>query len=778
MLMQHHTGTRLVAVICLMFIFASAICAESSNYDLLLGLGDFDSCKFSRVSGIDHLGIVPTDNVNVADGWTLSFVDSYPADGDYSLSDLGGHVLKIVNSTSFAGSGNAYLQQGKSYQYVGLKYNPDTPKKAQVYSTVKSLSRYPDETFASGDKLIFHVDRIIASNFSASNPPTVSIGMFSVAPTAVKVSVNMSKGYAENVSCELTMSGQYYVSPYIEMRLKKGPASSTVPGILFTGAHLWVQKSGSSTIRLEEEIPYSANRAMSTQKLCYGETYMPARYAAKNYDHIMVSAWDYPSFPLLRKLNPDVKLYLYQATGATESTNAARWCISPLKIEDVALNNPEWLYPQTSPAIDNDPATSSSFPNSAYVGKYLNIVGQAERYALRLSNKQYQDAWVSQAILNAKAIGADGIWIDEGSCLKLASDGAQRDTWEVQQFIHSIMPKLRAAGLACVYMDVIANLDGSMGYCGSYTDALFNPSWTPTAQLPESAGYSANTPQNTPDYFFRENSFMFNNYGYNSSYWLKCINDADIVAKWNSNISSDYSKHIFYDVQQEDTDEHPAINRNGKAGWATYALANFLLCKNDYVSFGCGTGRFNGNNYYDTEIDYAITKKLGTPYGPSWPVGGNQYVRMRNYVGDGQDALGGIVVVNANTKKSYIYTIQDNCVDENDVTYLAGTRISILPNMGKVFLNSPDISVEISASTSSVTPGQTVTITTKYKNNKSVAVTQLLLQVAVPEGLQYVSGSSESSGGRYDSNTRTVSWTVSKVGAKSSGTKTFKAKVL
>ena len=678
--------TKLICIIAVSFLYASTVSAQSDYYDLLLGLGDFNKCTYSRVSGINKHGVVPADNLKIADGWTVSIVDSYPADGDISLNELNGHIFKLVNSKIFTDDGKAFLEDNKSYQYIGMRYNPENAMKSQLYSTVRSLQKYPEETFQPGDKVIFQVDRIISSNFDTPNPPRVAIGIITTAPSFVKVQIDMSKGFVDNVSCTLDILYPTYVLPNIEIRLQKKTPTGKNPGILFTGARLWVQRKNSSQIMPEEAIPYTRNRTLQTQK-SYSNV-DSVRYLAKNYDVATTNAWEYPVFPVLRKLNPNVKICLYQTTSAVESNEAVRWTISPFKIEDVAIDHPDWLYPQSDPPLKNDPDKNPNLPDSLYVGKYVNTNGLFCNYATRLSNKQFQNEWTRVVIEKAKAIDADGILIDEASCLRFSRDGVQRDTWESQQFIHAVIPKLRVAGLTSVILDPQANLDGSRGWRGDYTEVFHNPFWKPTSALPASAGYSANTPENTPDTFFREYSFLFCNYGYDSEYWLRCINDAKIVASWNAKLPKQTQKYIYYDIQQEDTADHPAFNKDGKAGWATFAFASFLLCNNEYVYYGSGLGQTSGNYYDDTKIDYSITKKLGLPDGEDLPIDNNKYFRMRKYRADGQGGIGGIVVVNGDTSKRYTFSLPADAIDENGKFYNAGDKINFLPNMGRILINA------------------------------------------------------------------------------------------
>ena len=134
--------------------------AETVNFDLLLGIGDFDECYFNKIYGIDtRYGTVPTDNLKVSNGWSV----------EYILADQELYTFKLVTKSTFTGNGNAYMSDGKSYQYMGLNNTTADLKYAFLYSNVESYPNWLDETFTPGDKLVFHLDELIASNFISDN---------------------------------------------------------------------------------------------------------------------------------------------------------------------------------------------------------------------------------------------------------------------------------------------------------------------------------------------------------------------------------------------------------------------------------------------------------------------------------------------------------------------------------------------------------------------------------------------------------------------------------
>ncbi|MCX6344477.1 MAG: hypothetical protein NT018_05310 [Armatimonadetes bacterium] len=746
----------------------SGVYAQANNFDLLFGLGDFEKCNYSRVLELDTFGVTPTSNLSVANSWTVSI--------DLAYKDS--YICKIVNSSNFTADGRNYIEKGKSYQYVGINNTPGHTQSAEIYISAQSNPNYLDETLHVGDSIILHLDRIISSNF-VSGHQSVSIGMFyTVAGDDTQHSkstvVDLSAGFRDNVEFTLTVPNVTSVRPSISLFLNDRASTGKTTGILLSGAKVFVVRNGKTVVD-NEEVPYTRNRTIQTNIVEWYNKSLPLSIAAKNYDHISAMASEYPYFPILRKLNPSIKIYIYQGgMDVNDHIRPARWCVTPFKMDYVVAKHPGWLWPQTNPKLGPDPDSGNE-----YAAKYLNA-GYVDRYWIsKVSDKTYQDEWANNVIALAKTVGADGVFIDTCLVLRIERDGALRQTWEVQQFLHGVIPKLRTAGLTSIVNNAQQNLDGLGGWDGDIAEVYYNPSWKPTTALPESAGYSSNTPDNTPDAFFREYSFIGYNFSYSSSYWLRCINDAKIVSAWNAILPKEKAKRIAYSVKQYDTANNPAYDSNGKPGWIPFSLASFLLCNNEFISLGISYPASDGN-YVDAMADFSITKRLGIPDGEDKPINDNMYFRMRKYRADGEGASGGIVVVNADTRQSYAFSLPFDAVDDTGKLHLAGSKIEFLPNMGRILIitsPSAEISIELIVSTTSVTPGQTVTITVKYTNIGKAQAKNVLVQAAVPAELEYVTGSAEVSGGSFNSTTNTVSWAISKVAAGETGTRTFVTQV-
>lgn len=759
----------LVSIICI--LCASGIYAQSNNFDLLLGLGDFEKCNFSKVMELDEFGVVPTSNLNIANGWMVAI-------GQNSIDS---YVFKLVKSDTFTDDGNQYMEASKSYQFIGINNAPGSSRSAQFFISAKSNPKFLDETFHIGDTLVFHLDKMISSNF-VSGHQGASVGVFyqvagDNAQYRTSKDIDLSAGFANNVDLTINMPNVTYVRPYIQLYLGENTTPGKTTGILLAGAKIFVVRNGTTVID-NDVAPYQRNRAIQTNVVNWNSQSFPPKAAAKTYDYIGAMASEYPNFSILRKLNPNIKIYIIQ--GGMDSHDffrSARWCLSPFKMDYVIAKHPDWLLSQTNPKAKNDPDTGSS----AYVGQYANLGGYGDRYIIsKVADPTYQTEWANSVIELAKTAGADGVWIDNCGILlgTTGRDGVSLYAWEVQQFLHGVIPKLKAAGLTAIVNNAQQNLDGSAGWNGEIAELYFNPAWRPTAALSEAAGYSANTPENTPDVFFREFSFIGYGFSYNQSYWLRCINDADIISTWNAALPKEKAKRIQYSVNQFDTANNPAYDKNGKAGWIPFALASFLLCTNDYVSLGISIDADDGSTK-DAMVDLSITKRLGTPDGPNFANGDDPYCRCRRFKATDDGGLGGVVVVNANDTETRTYTIDFDATDESGNSIASGTKIELKPHTGRIFLqsqlSSPLLEVNLSVPSNNVASGQTTDITLTYHNKSNFAVKDVSVQVRVPDQLTYVAGSAEKSGGSYSADTSTVVWTVKSILPDGTGTRTFRA---
>ncbi|MDD1444041.1 hypothetical protein MEO93_27610, partial [Dolichospermum sp. ST_sed3] len=95
-------------IICI--LIATGIFAQQIDFDLLLGIGDFEKCSYSQILGGEQYGEIPTANLSVANGWEAAINQTYKYN----------YVYKIVNSSNFTGTGSNFLEAGKSYQYISV----------------------------------------------------------------------------------------------------------------------------------------------------------------------------------------------------------------------------------------------------------------------------------------------------------------------------------------------------------------------------------------------------------------------------------------------------------------------------------------------------------------------------------------------------------------------------------------------------------------------------------------------------------------------------------
>ena len=761
--------------VCIVLSCGSSVLAQQNNLDLLMGLGDFDRCSRSQVLDSGGLGVQPTANLSVANGWitaiNLQYQDSY--------------VLKLVKSTNFSDDGATFLQPNKSYQYIGITNRSGQLLLSQLYSVVQSNPKVSEETFKPGDAFTFSIDRLVASNIK-KNSTTVSLGMFYIlAGSATQqhssIDLDMSAGYVDSASFTLQVPNVVYIRPYVQIATQSATSGAT-PAILLSGARLWIKRSGAADFVKERD--YSVpNRGISSATYGWDPNTLPVRLAAQSFDEISTISQNYIQISELKKLNPNLKLYLYQSgTTCCYTDNEQFWALGPFRVQDVVKNNPSWLWPQTKPQAKYDPSSYSSVDSSSMWGhiiaSYANAGGYPDRFWIsQITDSTYQSQWADTVIAEAIQLGVDGVWMDDCGELNggVDRDGVWRYTWEVQQFLHAVIPKLRAAGLATIVNNAEGVLDGSETWCG-VASAYFNPSWVPTSSYPASAGYSANTATNTPDVFFREFSFIANNFGYSSDYWWKCLNDAKIVAQWNSVLPSQLQKRIHYDICQQDTSAHPAYDKNGTPGWIPFTLASFLLCNNQYVSFVPTI--LNPDTSMNCNIDVSITKKLGVPSGDDSSVDGSQYFRMRRYKPGGSGSVGGVVVVNADTVNTKTYTVDFSALDESGNVVPIGTAITLKPNTGRILLDgSNGVSLQLVTPNQGIAPGQVIDISVIYTNTSASNVNNVLVRASVPDKTSYVPGSGEQSGGMYDSAGNTVSWTVPALASGDNGTRTFKVTI-
>jgi len=699
--------------------------AASVNLDLLLGVGDFAKCTYSRYPKAYEFGDLPTPDLTVADGWWARATDTLtPAN----------YVFRMVSLN------------GTNYQYMALK--GVTSGRVALW-LLPNIPRVEASIPQTGDTVTFEIDKYRTVDCAGGFQAVVTIGFEGIISNNIALSpVDTKLSLTAQVP-----AGVQEVHPYIYI-WTNGNLENHQPGVYISGAHLYIRRKGSQDYETEN-IPVVINRSIRTHSLYWNHNETTTRSAAALSDELCLFPWAYPFFARLRKLNPSLRIYLYQGgMTAIDTLVGARWALCPFTFSDVKAAHPEWLYPSS-------PGAST----------YWNYKEWPDRYPLHVALKEYQDLWSSLVISKARKLGVDGVWIDDTTALTMEHYGIVRQPFEVQQFLHAVIPKIRAAGLSIVLNLTENNLDGSLSWNGDPTLAYLDPSWTPNNQFPASQGYTANTPNNTPDVFFQELSFIYGGHRYPSAYWLKCINDADIISRWNQLLPVAQRRRMHYYVNQRDEPSHPA---SGPDGWVMFSLASYLLCQNNYTALAINLlGQ-------ETKLatDYSITQQLGDPDGANQPYNGDTYCRYRRYKATSDGAAGGVVVVNANTELAKTYVLDFNAVDESGNDIASGTKVPLKPNTGRILIRKLDkVNVNLVVPSGQVIPGQKLDIVVEYTNPGSSAIADVTLRVQVPAQMTYVAGSAEASGGAYDSVLRTIVWHLTRVAAKQAGSKTFQAVV-
>ena len=91
---------------------------------------------------------------------------------------------------------------------------------------------------------------------------------------------------------------------------------------------------------------------------------------------------------------------------------------------------------------------------------------------------------------------------------------------------------------------------------------------------------------------------------------------------------------------------------------------------------------------YYPNPDLSITLALGDPGGDHAAYNGDSYLRYRFYDANSGGAVGGVVIVNANTDAARNYTVPFDAVDEQGSPVPAGAVITLGPNTGRILLKA------------------------------------------------------------------------------------------
>lgn len=756
---------------------STALAAMVKN-DLLAGVGQFEKSTYVRWYS-SYMSYDPANDSNVMycllpssgqrSGYNKPSADDSVADGwirvsGTNVNPLTNIIYRVTNNPNL-GSGNC--------QFMGLRNITSEPANVFLDRHVLVDNTKPWRLH-TGDTVTFRIDRIKMSDYSglpSGVRVSYSMQLGDIAPT--KKLNPSSTAFSAEISAVIP-SGVSNINLQVCI-ITSGKLGTKQPGIYIDGAHLYVKRA--NTVGYEMiEVPVTTNRNISTHNIGYMDSWVDIYKVARDNDVLVIHESNYDSIATLRYYKPGMKLYMYESGASFIDYRDAlgkdqMFCSSPITFLEAKTAHPNWLYA----GGDYD---------------YYRYPEFSDRYFARVTNSDYQNLWVQRVLEKAAKLGVNGIWIDDLSNLRPDKHGVSRDIWEIQQFLHVVCPKLKAAGLDVIENACAQHIQNIPNAVGTPLDVWFSPLWTPNDTYPATAGYSANNPANTPDIFFQEWAFFMpvtaTKNTYDRTYWYRCIQDMDTIVQWNTAtdtsgaplLGTNQKRRLHMFVYGRDFAGDSAF---GVDGWLQFGFASFLLGQNSWTSLGCSvlTPGPSGDVPVYPEMDYAITQKLGVPDGNHQAIGGDVYFRYRRYkaaVAGGLD--GGVVVVNANTDAAKTYVLGFAAVDESGRSLPAGSRIVVKPHTGRILIRSVDqLVIQIMPSNNSVTPGQVIDISVQYSNKGTSALRSILVKAQVPSDMTYVKGSAERTGGYYNATTQTVNWLVLNLRAGATGSKAFKAKV-
>lgn len=646
---------------------------------------------------------------------------------------------------------------GSNCQYFALKDYSGTYGSVQL-STTLSITDKPSSVHA-GDYVTFSVEHIRPSGCELLPPGTsvaLKLGIRIGEKEVEKKLPTSSTAFSEELLYGPIPAGIQQFTVYLKIEAS-GDLTGRQVGMFVDRAHLYVRRRGSADYATWE-VPTRKERRCKTKRLYGNPRSVDDIYdLASNYDIVVMSEQYSVFLPILKKLNPDIKSYLYYAATVVDLRDSrgkdAWYSSSPFQMGNVLANHTNWLY-------DNGN------------GYYVNEPDYPYSYYLRVANSDAQREWAQHAKNTALRWRYDGIWIDALEPLPGLRSGSKviiplREPWEVQQFLRAVLPQFKQAGLEVIQNTCKKHLETEPG--SIYT----NPFWKPAGRY-NTANYQPNTPATVADGIFQEWAFFYCDMAngrinkYDKDYWKQCLDDMDTVKRWNATLAASEKKYYHVFVIGTDSKDDPAY---GTDGWLQFGLCSYLLAQNDWTTFGCGLRP----SYY-ANIDFSITKRLGTPISEHTAYKGDPYFRYRTYGPTSDGGVGGVVVVNANSEARN-YVLDFDAIDESGNPIPRNTNIVLKPHTGRIFLNRQSAVTTTMTVPKTVRPGEAVSIDVGYVNNTGTVVRNLALKVVVPAEMTYIAGSAEESGGSYDPTANIVSWVISTVAPGESGARSFKARV-
>ena len=662
--------TLLLAIICLCM---TPVAAETAKVDLLGGIGDFeyagDTRWYSMYAGSDYIfdresGWTTTKSpAGWRSGYDPATPDNSVAVGWVRRTGPSVHPRKHVTysiAPSAASGGNC--------QFFCLKGVLGNGVYARLETHVRNRDDGPTDVH-TGDTVTFRLDSIRMTGYDKLPRGSRVEYKLGINGGREKTLVSSGTSFSDEISMTVPPSHGQWVIPYVKI-VVSGPLNGAEPGVYVDGAHLYIRRAKDPWRYATWEVPVVPDKGVKT--LIYRANWQSTPHdlymVAKNGDAVILNEADGALAARLKYLNPNVKTYLYQigtCMDLRDYRGVDPWySLSPAQMDGLRKNNlTKWLV--AGGRGDGGFANEPEYPHSYYT---------------KITDRDYQSYWVERVKAKALRWRHQGVFMDAMTSWPVQMDGdtisvPQRDPYEVQSFFHATVPILKGAGL-----EVVANIGGSNISIGQ-PSIFLDPRWSPTTQF-SAPQYAKNSRSVVPNIVFQEWGFIRagrERNGYYPEYWLKCLQDMDVVRKWNTSADGgavSLAERIEYSVEVLGTDlkEDPA---EGVDGWFQFGLASYLLGQNDYTSFS-----WHSRTDLAKGTDYSVTAKFEAPDGDRASIAGDPYFLYRRYkMKNGGSA---VVVVNANNE-SRSYVVGPDCADESGKAVVKGTKITMKPHTGRIF---------------------------------------------------------------------------------------------
>ena len=707
--------------------------SRDEKRDFLAGLGDFEYSTF--VNPYDNINsniAISTDELSVMNGW--QFNDS---DNNYLY-----RINRVVDERDGLKDGSG---KNSNSQYIGVKAG--APAGKTYYPTIDHVIYCNPSTMPPGSTVTLQLDKV--NFYTTGIPEGAPVGYIyffaqrsSDWSTVFEGSVSILKN--SNLSGPLSVSATIPVTatpdappgeeyPYIiHVQIKGMFSGGSVheQGISVDGARFYIKKPGVDNYECLR-VPVERERTIKTGHLSWSAGKYDLYQIARYNDWADNTEDGNALIPQLKRFNPNIKLYLYEAAGSITDERESnykepRFLASPLSFSWVLENNldDDWLFSYKEEISDKDdprPLYKHYRDASRVSENHLNYYVQTSysyHYITRVSEPTYQSAWKEAAYTKAVRHKYDGIFFDtlEAFVPKSTKFTTYNDyvvaPHDIQDFEGNVFPHLRDGGLETAQNSCTSHYTTYPGIC------MLNPAWDPSDPNNDQAhGFPAgfdpakfthkNTAATTADFFFQEWAFFkhwptdgIDQIHYNAdyiSYWLKSLEDMDMVEVWNKDLPTNLKKKIFQLVHGVNRDIDPAVSLQNppgadnldlyETGWARFGFTSFLLGANTYAWLGINDLE---DKFYVQ--DFPLTARLGYPLevrkilylgveyekdDPALDSDDKKLTQVRRY-------SNGIVVVNAHPSEEKDFMVAVNCCDEFERDIPAGTALKLSPHTGRI----------------------------------------------------------------------------------------------